>query len=97
MPDKIYGGLHENEFRKRAKKAVVEYWNAHRTLPHKFKEIKTSDVYIVWQVKAIQNSKALLGVKVKDDGLYFEVTWNGDSSELYLDVYRKQKHITVEY
>lgn len=97
MPDKLYGGLHENEFRKRAKKAVVEYWNTHRTLPHKFKEIASKDVYVVWQVKAIQNSKALLGVNVSDDGLYFEATWNGEFGELYLDVYRKQKHITVQY
>lgn len=90
MPNQLYGGLHETKFRSMAKKAVVEYWNGNKNLTKKFGEINAKTVYIVWQVKAIQNSKALLGVSLDGDGMYFEATYNGDAKELYLDVYKKQ-------
>ena len=95
MPDKLYGGLHEDKFRSMAKKAVVDWWNGDKTLVKKFGEITNRKVYVVWQVKAIQNSKALLGVSVEGDGMYFEFTWNGNGREGYLDVYKKQDHATV--
>ena len=96
MPDKLYGGLHENKFRSMAKKAVVDYWNGNKKLTDKFGEISIQKVYVVWQVKAIQNSKACLGVSCDGDGMYFEVTYNGDAKEMYLDVYKKQKNLTIE-
>lgn len=97
MSNKLYGGLHENKFRTIAKKAVVEYWNGNKTIVKKFGEIATKDVYVVWQVKAIQNSKALLGVSVEEDGMYFEVTYAGDEKQAYLDVYKKQTQKVFKY
>lgn len=96
MSDKLYGGMPENRFRSIAKKAVVDYWNGHKGLVGKFGEITAKQVYVTWQVKAIQNHKALLGVSVEGDGMYFEFTWNGDEAEGYLDVYKKQAHVTVK-
>ena len=90
MPNKLYGGLPEDKFRTMAKKAVVEYWNGNKVLTKKFGEIATKAVYVVWQVKAIQNNKALLAVSLDGDGMYFEATYNGEAKELYLDVYKKQ-------
>ena len=90
MSVELYGGLDETKFRSIAKKAVVEYWNANKTLVKKFGDISARKVFVVWQVKAIQNSKAILGVKAEDDGLYFEFTYNGEANEAYLDVYKKQ-------
>ena len=95
MADKLYGGLDETKFRSLVKKSVVDYWNATASLVKKFGKISSNKVYIVWQVKAIQNSKALAGVKFDGDGYYFEFTWNGDQQEGYLDVYKKQKHVVV--
>jgi len=97
MPTNLYNGLHEDKFRKMAKAAVVEYWNSNKILTGKFGEISSQKVFVVWQVKAIQNSKALLGVNVEGDGLYFEFTYNGDEKLGYLDVYKKQKHVEIEY
>ena len=97
MPTKLYGGLPEDKFRTMAKKAVVDYWNHNHRCRSKFGEISTRKVFVVWQVKAIQNNKALLGVNVEGDGLYFEYTYNGDAKEAYLDVYRKQDHKTLKY
>lgn len=96
MSIELYGGLDETKFRSIAKKAVVEYWNTNKTLVKKFGDISAKKVFVVWQVKAIQNSKALLGVKAEDDGLYFEFTYNGDANEAYLDVYKKQTHKVIE-
>ena len=96
MADKLYGGLHEAKFRSKAKKAVGEYWNGNKTLVKKFGEINHQLVYVVWQCKAIQNNKALLGVSVEGDGMYFEATYNGEAKEMYLDVYKKQAHKTVK-
>ena len=96
MPANLYGGLHEMEFRKRAKRAVAEYWNKNKTLVKKYGDISTQKVFVVWQVKVIQNSKALLGVNIEGDGLYFEYTWDGDDQVAYLDVYAKKDHYTLE-
>lgn len=79
----------ENEFRSVAKKAVVDYWNASKSLSKKYGEITARKVYVVWQVKVLQNFKALLGVNFEGDDMYFEATYNGDKNVLYLDAYRK--------
>lgn len=46
------------------------------------------DIYVVWFVKALQNWKALLST-TRPDGMYYEVTYNGDKCEAYLDCYKK--------
>ncbi|MBQ8084183.1 MAG: hypothetical protein IJ241_08420 [Clostridia bacterium] len=79
----------ENDFRSAAKKAVAEYWNESKTLSKKFGEISAKRVYVVWQVKVLQNFKALLAVDADGDNMYFEATYNGDGSVMYLDAYRK--------
>lgn len=45
-------------------------------------------VYIVWQCKALQNWKFLLSTSLPD-GMYYELTYNGDKNEWYLDAYKK--------
>ena len=46
------------------------------------------EVYIVWKCKALQNWKYLLSSTLHD-GMYYEMTYNGDKEEWYLDVYKK--------
>ena len=46
------------------------------------------DVYVVWSCKILQNNKALLSTK-RLDGMYYEVTYNGDKNEIYFDAYKK--------
>lgn len=96
MSNQLYGGLPENSFRRLAKHAVVEYWNGNKSLVKKFGEITVRKVFVVWQVKVIQNNKALLGINLEGDGYYFEFTWNGDAKEGYLDVYKKQTSVIVK-
>lgn len=45
-------------------------------------------VFVVWYCKTLQNFKALLSTTLPD-GMYYEVTYNGDKDEIYLDAYKK--------
>lgn len=57
--------------------------------------VTTNDVYVVWYCKTLQNQKALLGTPVRD-GKYFEVTYNGDKQQVYLDEYIKSKNVCFD-
>ena len=51
-------------------------------------KIKDFSVYIVWKCKTLQNWKWLLSSTLPD-GMYYELTFNGDKGEYYLDAYKK--------
>lgn len=46
------------------------------------------EVFTVWKAKILQNWKYLLSSTLSD-GMYYEVTYNGDKREWYLDAYKK--------
>ncbi len=52
------------------------------------------DVYIVWKCKTLQNWKYLLA-STMPDGMYYEMTFNGDKNEWYLDAYRKVENKVI--
>lgn len=76
------------EFIQFAKEQVVDYFNSRADKTDKNGSITTDDVFVVWYCKTLQNHKALLSTTVSD-GMYYEVTFNGDKSEAYLDAYKK--------
>ena len=45
-------------------------------------------VYVVWKAKVLQNWKFLISSNLPD-GMYYELTYNGDKHEWYLDAYKK--------
>ena len=49
---------------------------------------------LVWFCKTLQNWKALVITSLPDN-MYFEVTYNGDKKETYIDVYDKTQNIVV--
>lgn len=55
---------------------------------------KTPEIYIVWFSKVLQNWKALLSTNLPD-GKYYEVTYNGDKREAYVDTYRKESNVAI--
>lgn len=77
----------------RAKQIVVDYFNSHMDKSDG-KQIGLEDVYVVWFCKALQNWKALLSTNVRD-GMYYEITHNGDKNETYVDVYKKWENYAV--
>lgn len=46
------------------------------------------DVFIVWKCKVLQNWKWMISSTLFD-GMYYEVTYNGNKKEFYLDAYKK--------
>lgn len=66
---------------------VASYANEHLDKSDSVK-ISEDDVYIVWYCKTLQNWKALASTTLYD-GMYYELTLNGDKKELYLDAYKK--------
>lgn len=70
------------EFSKNAvRNYVINHLDKSDTVPN-------FDVYIVWYCKTLQNWKALLSTTLFD-GMYYELTVNGDKDEAYLDAYKK--------
>ena len=53
------------------------------------------DVYTVWKAKALQNWKYLISSTLFD-GMYYEITYNGDAEEWYLDAYKKFENRVYE-
>lgn len=73
------------EFLDKAKELVKDYAAEHLDKSDGPAEF---DVYIVWSCKTLQNHKALVSTSLRD-GMYYEVTLNGDKNEIYLDAYKK--------
>ena len=76
-----------DRFLKQAKLFVIGSYNNRAddtTTP-----LSVENLYIVWFSKTLQNWKALISTNHSGDGLYFEVTHNGDKEETYVDTYLK--------
>lgn len=52
------------------------------------------DIYIVWKCKTLQNWKYLLSTSLFD-GMYYELTYNGDREQWYLDAYKKFENVVI--
>lgn len=79
------------KFIKICKEVVKNYANEHHFLAD---NVRQKDVFIVWYCKTLQNWKALAGIYGRDE--YFELTYNGDEKELYLDVYKKSENVCLK-
>lgn len=53
------------------------------------------EIYIVWKAKVLQNWKYLISSTL-NDGMYYELTYNGDASEWYIDVYKKFENRVIK-
>ena len=82
------------------KTVVTKYINSQRTVSslessligEPYPQTEPCFVYIVWMCKTLQNNKALASTNI-NDGRYYEVTYNGDKDEIYLDVYEKETNV----
>lgn len=86
--------MKNNDFEILCKETVRDYFNEKVDKSDNF-EITTDEVYIVWSCKTLQNNKALASTNVSD-GMYYELTYNGDKQELYLDAYKKQENRCIK-
>ena len=81
------------EYLQKCKEIVAEYTNEHLDKTDG-KHISSDDVFVVWYCKSLQNHKALLSTTIFD-GMYYELTYNGDKNEVYLDAYRKWENRAI--
>lgn len=84
----------DKKFTQTCKKIVADYFNANADKTDRA-DITPDDVRIVWQCKALQNFKALVITNVSD-GMYYEITYNGDKNEIYVDAYKKWENFVVK-
>ena len=87
--------MDNDKFIQLCKEKVVEYNNGSMTMTTPPNEISTNEVYVVWLNRTLQNNKALLSTKV-EDGMYYEITYNGDKNEVYFDAYKKFENKKIE-
>ena len=76
----------------KALQLITDYIEEHLD---KSDELPAFDVYIVWKAKILQNWKYLISSTLYD-GMYYELTYNGDKHEWYLDAYKKFENICIK-
>lgn len=86
--------MKNNDFEKLCINTVMNYFNNRVEVTDDMK-IKEENVFIVWSCKCLQNNKALVSTTVSD-GMYYELTYNGDKQELYLDAYKKWENQCIK-
>lgn len=69
------------------KEYIVEHLDKSDILPN-------FEVFTVWKSKVLQNWKYLISSTLFD-GMYYELTYNGDKKEWYLDAYKKFENRVV--
>ena len=77
------------EFVGKAKALVRDYTNENSV--EKNAMIGTDEVFAVWDCYILGNIKALFVTSLRD-GMYYEVTYNKQKDEIYLDAYRKTEN-----
>lgn len=82
------------EFLKACKKILVKYINEHLDQTDGVK-IDEMNIYPVWLTKVLQNNKGLF-LTYLPDGMYYEITYNGDKKEFYLDAYKKFQNVPIK-
>ena len=82
-------------FIKFCKEIIADYVNKHVDKTDNV-QITTDDVYVVWFCKTLQNWKALVSTTLYD-GMYYEITHNGDKNETYIDAYKKWENFVVKH
>jgi len=58
-------------------------------------EMPQFEVFTVWKSKILQNWKYLVSTTLPD-GMYYELTYDGDKKRWYLDAYKKFDNKCIE-
>lgn len=84
--------MDSEKFIEKCKQLIVDYANENFDKTDQA-QITIDDVFVVWSCKTLQNNKALLSTTVSD-GMYYELTYNGDKLQIYFDAYKKWKNMS---
>lgn len=81
-------------FQEKARRLVYEYIKPRLEKTDLHVTFAVDEVYVVWFCKTLQNWKALVSTTLPD-GMYYEVTYNGDKGETYIDAYKKFDNVRI--
>jgi len=81
-------------FQKKARRLVFWYVKPRLEKTDSHVTFSEDEVYVVWFAKTLQNWKALVSTTLPD-GMYYEVTYNGDDKVTYLDAYKKFDNVFI--
>ena len=90
-PYKRRGG--DMDYCRHAREMIVRYFNQKAEKTDEF-VLTLDDTYIVWFSKTLQNWKALVSTTVPD-GMYYEITYNGDEKITHIDAYKKFDNVSI--
>lgn len=79
--------MKSDEFINYAKNLVKNYAWEHLDIQDGV-SLSDFDVYVVWYCYELGHNKALVSTTLSD-GMYYEVTYNSNKDEVYLDAYKK--------
>ena len=79
--------MKSDEFINYAKNLVKNYAWEHLDIQDGI-SLSDFDVYVVWYCYELGHNKALISTTLSD-GMYYEVTYNSNKDEVYLDAYKK--------
>jgi hypothetical protein len=88
LEDEGYSEHVKSTFIYAAERIVYNYVKNHLEKTDTHITFGPDEVYVVWFSKTLQHWKALVSTTLPD-GMYYEVTHNGDKGETYLDAYKK--------
>mgnify|MGYP000844442733 FL=1 len=78
------------EFEEISRKKIQEYYKKEG-----IELDKDNDIFVVWLAKALGNTKGVFITNKMDKKLY-EITYNGQKNEMYLDTYIKEQNILIK-
>jgi hypothetical protein len=78
------------EFEEISRKKIQEYYKKEG-----IELDKDNDIFVVWLAKALGNTKGVFITNKMDKKLY-EITYNGQKNEIYLDAYIKEQNILIK-
>ena len=86
--------MSDKDFILKCKQILNDYIMSNLDITEKI-NLQDFEIFVVWQVKVLQNNKALLSTTIPD-GMYYEITYNGNKEEFYLDAYKKFQNKCVK-
>lgn len=78
----------------KARNIVRSYINARKEKTDDHIVLQKEDVFVVWFSKTLQNWKALVSTTLPD-GMYYEITYDGNRRRAYIDAYKKWENLAV--
>jgi len=94
LPGSMVASVNRYQYQEVARAIVYDYVKPRLEKTDIHVTFGFDEVYVVWWAKTLQNWKALVNTTLPD-GMYYEVTYNGDTGEAYLDAYKKFENVAV--